>query len=177
MNSKLKVIFQFFFIVLITVFVLYYSSEIASYSHFGYIGVFIISLLSSATVIIPAPGWIVVLELGRVLNPLILAFCSGAGSAIGELTGYFIGGGISELANDSNISISLFKKHKRWIKKNSFFTILILAFVPNPLFDIAGMSAGALKMDIKLFLLATFIGKIFKFLLISYLGFYSLSLF
>jgi membrane protein DedA with SNARE-associated domain len=49
-------------------------------------------------------------------------------------------------------------------------TILLLAFIPNPLFDMAGMTAGALKMPIYRFLFWTLIGKTLKMMMFAYGG-------
>ncbi|MCJ7626574.1 MAG: VTT domain-containing protein, partial [Anaerolineaceae bacterium] len=49
-------------------------------------------------------------------------------------------------------------------------TILVLALIPNPLFDMAGITAGALKMPISRFLIWCCLGKILKMLVFSYGG-------
>ena len=45
------------------------ASELAA---FGYPGIFIISILANATVLLPAPGVAVVFTMGGILNPFIL---------------------------------------------------------------------------------------------------------
>ncbi len=171
--KKEQAILQLAFVVIITIFVFSYGAQIQEYSSLGYLGVFLISLFSSATIFLPAPGWIVVVELGRLLDPLLLGVSAGVGSAFGELTGYFAGSGtIALLKLKSN---KLFKKHKEWIKKNNFLAILLLSFIPNPLFDFAGLYAGGSGMDIKKFLLACAIGKSLRFFLLAYLGWLSLD--
>ncbi|MDD5023183.1 MAG: VTT domain-containing protein [Candidatus ainarchaeum sp.] len=171
--SKKRAVIQLFFALLITAVILIYGEEIKEYASFGYIGIFIVSLLSSATILIPAPGWLAVLELGRFLDPVLLALFAGSGAAIGELTGYFAGSGLVGMMENNK---HLFDKHKEIIQKHGFFAILFLAFIPNPFFDLAGVSAGVLKMDLKIFLSACFLGKILKFLLLAYLGAFSLAL-
>jgi uncharacterized membrane protein YdjX (TVP38/TMEM64 family) len=57
----------------------------------------------------------------------------------------------------------------------AYLAIFILAFVPNPLFDLAGMAAGALKLPVWKFLLACSIGKILKMLMFAFAGFYSIT--
>ena len=63
-----------------------------------------------------------------------------------------------------------FKKIEHWMTKSGFLTLLTLAAIPNPLFDLAGIFAGATNYPIKRFLLATFAGKAVKFLTIALLG-------
>jgi len=54
--------------------------------------------------------------------------------------------------------------------KHGSWTILLLAFIPNPLFDLAGFVAGSMKLPLWKFLLLTVVGKIGKMLLFAYLG-------
>jgi uncharacterized membrane protein YdjX (TVP38/TMEM64 family) len=56
-------------------------------------------------------------------------------------------------------------------------TIFLLALIPNPLFDIAGMVAGALKMPMWRFLLWVWLGKCIKMLAFALGGAGILSLF
>jgi uncharacterized membrane protein YdjX (TVP38/TMEM64 family) len=48
--------------------------------------------------------------------------------------------------------------------------ILLLAFIPNPFFDLAGAAAGALRMPLRKFLLWVWIGKFLKMLAFAYAG-------
>jgi membrane protein YqaA with SNARE-associated domain len=50
------------------------------------------------------------------------------------------------------------------------WTILLLAALPNPVFDIAGAAAGALRMPVPAFLAWAFAGKMIKMLAIAYAG-------
>jgi uncharacterized membrane protein YdjX (TVP38/TMEM64 family) len=51
-----------------------------------------------------------------------------------------------------------------WMQKYGDLTIFLLALIPNPLFDIAGMAAGASKKPIWRFLLWVWLGKCLKML-------------
>lgn len=171
MNEKLKGIAEIAVAVIIAVVVLAFSEEIIALSEYGYIGVFIISLLSSATIFIPAPGWVAVIALGGVLNPYILGIIAGIGSGIGELTGYMIGNGARTLTRrELDTQRKLIKKYGLWI-------IMLLAFIPNPLFDAAGLVAGALKIPVWKFMLATIAGRIIRFILLAYFGAWTLAMF
>ena len=59
---------------------------------------------------------------------------------------------------------------KRYMEKYGLLTIFFLSVIPNPVMDLAGISAGALKMPIWKFLLACFVGKIIKNVAVAYLG-------
>lgn len=71
----------------------------------------------------------------------------GFGTAIGELPPYFVSLAASK-ANKKSIKSDKMNKIKRiifeYVQKNSFLTILALASIPNPLFDLAGIICGHL---------------------------------
>lgn len=139
---------------------------------YGYLGTFLISILANATVIIPAPGLVIVFSMGAKFNPLLIGLVAGAGAALGELSGYLAGFSGQAIIEDKK----RYEQMVAWMDKNGPLTILILAFIPNPLFDVAGLVAGALKMPIYEFLFWTLIGKILKMVLFSYAGAGALSI-
>ena len=47
--------------------IFYYKDDIAQLTHYGYLGAFIISILGSATIIIPVPMLAVVFALGGIM--------------------------------------------------------------------------------------------------------------
>lgn len=59
----------------------------------GYLPVFRISLMSSASVLLPLPGAAVIFLGGALLVPLFVGLVAGAGEALGELVGYGAGYG------------------------------------------------------------------------------------
>jgi uncharacterized membrane protein YdjX (TVP38/TMEM64 family) len=46
-----------------------------------------------------------------------------------------------------------------------------MAFIPNPFFDLAGIIAGALGFRLRFFLLAVWVGKTLRALLLAYGGY------
>ncbi|MGB7539335.1 MAG: VTT domain-containing protein [Anaerolineales bacterium] len=136
----------------------------------GYVGIFLLSILANATIILPAPGVAFVFGMGAIYNPLLVALAAGAGAAIGELSGYLAG-------YSGNIVIQNRARTQQlmgWMKKYGPWTILVLAFIPNPVFDVAGIIAGILKMPLWKFLLFCMVGKILKMLLFAYAGSWSI---
>ena len=51
----------------------------------------------------------------------------------------------------------------------------VLAAIPNPFFDLAGMAAGALRMPLLPFLFWCLLGKSIKMLFFAYTGAYSIE--
>lgn len=154
--------------VLISVVIIYFRNSFVKLEGFGYLGIFLISVLGNSTVIIPAPVILTAFVGGSIFNPFLVGIITAAGATIGELTGFMAGyGGQAIIPKGKN-----YEKIEGWMKKSGFLTIFILAVIPNPLFDLAGMVSGVTKYPLKKFLLATFLGKSIKFLAFALLGSY-----
>ena len=140
--------------------------QIENFAVFGYPGIFVISLVSNATIVLPAPGFVVTVVAGSIFNPILVAIAAASGAALGELTGYlagYSGRGVFERAPSYERLEELMVRYGGW-------TVLVLAATPNPLFDIAGAAAGALRMPVLAFLLWAFAGKLIKMLVLAYAG-------
>jgi len=107
------------------------------------------------------------------------AFCWGAGTAIGELPPYFMARAArlsgSEPGEDTEEFLELQEKLKnpekmtrferakysvqQLVEKVGFFGILACASIPNPLFDLAGITCGHFLIPFWTFFGATLIGK------------------
>lgn len=145
---------------------IYAFSHIGPLRELGYPGIFVISLISSATILLPMPGFAVVFAMGAYLNPVLVGIAAGLGSGIGEVSGYLAG----FAGHDAVQRTRLYSQHKRGLEKYGPLGIFVLAFVPNPAFDIAGIAAGAIKMPIWQFLAATIAGKCARYILVAYAG-------
>ena len=156
---------------------LYLSSiadQIQRFARFGYPGIFLITLLAYATVILPTPGATVVFAMGAVFNPLWVGVAAGAGATLGELTGYAAGySGQVAIEN-----IALYRRTRDWMKKSPqkmFWGLALLAALPNPAFDVAGIAAGVLRIPLLRFLGALWIGETIKMTLFALAGAYSID--
>ena len=154
------------FVIGLSVGVFLMRDRVRDLEEFGYAGVFLISLVSSATIILPVPGVLVTSMMGAVFNPFWIAIAAGTGAALGELSGYLAGFSGQAVAQKAEI----YQKMENWMRRFGAVTVLVLGFIPNPLFDMAGMIAGALKMPLWKFLLFCTIGKIGKMMLFAYGG-------
>jgi membrane protein DedA with SNARE-associated domain len=143
-----------------------YRDEVQKIANFGYGGIFILSILSNATLILPLPGIIFTSAMGAVFNPFWVAIAAGIGAAIGETTGY-LAGFSGQIVVDRK---DWYETLTQWMRKYGNLTILVMAFVPNPLFDLAGMAAGMLKLPFFRFLFWCSMGKIIKMLVFAYTG-------
>lgn len=141
---------------------------------YGYIGAFVMSVIGSATIILPAPYFIVIFGMAGLpgMNPVLLAAASAVGSAVGELTGFWLGkyGGKAFIKKNAK----WLKAAKKWFDKNGFLTLVFLAAAPLPT-DIGGIIAGTSNYSRTKFFIAMLIGKMVKFSVVVYAGYYSLG--
>lgn len=134
----------------------------------GYVGAFIISLIASATIVLPAPGLAIIIAMSPSLNPYLLGIVAGVGSAVGELTGYAAGASGGALIPPERRA--QFEQVRQLTMKYGALILCLLAAIPFPLFDFAGIIAGALKMRVSRFLLAVAVGKSIKYIVLILLG-------
>lgn len=159
-------VLAFLFVIGLSALIFVYSDQLVRLRAYGYSGLFLLNLLTSATLILPAPGIALAFAAGASLNPFLVGLAVGAGSALGELTGYlagYSGRGIVE-------SDPQYERVHRWMVTRGLWVIFVLSIVPNPLFDVAGITAGAMRMPIWKFLGATLPGKVIKATLLALAG-------
>jgi membrane protein YqaA with SNARE-associated domain len=155
----------------ITASIFVFRDRVANLAAYGYLGAFLISLLSSATIILPVPGIAVIFALGATYNPYLIGLAAGAGSALGELSGYMAGYSGQVVFRKSKTYLRM----EHWMRRRGGLVIFVLAFVPNPIFDLAGAAAGILRYPAWRFLLFCFLGKTPRSILVAFAGAYALQ--
>ena len=166
-------ILAFLAVIAISVFVYGIRDRAEEFAVYGYPGIFVLAFLANATVLLPAPGIAVVFAMGGVFNPLLVGLAAGAGGSLGELSGYlagFSGQGVLE-------HVDIYNRMVAWMRRYGDLTVLAMAAIPNPFFDITGLAAGALKMPVWRFLFWAWLGITFKMIVFAYLGAASLLVF
>ena len=153
----------------ITVLVIIYANRIRDYEEIGYLGVFLLTFLGNATVLVPVPVLAPLnIVLGGILtSPLLVGLTIGIASSMGELIGYLVGYAGSGIVTSSKT----YKKMEVRIKKYGLWAIFFLALIPNPLFDVAGLVAGAIGIKWWKFLLAMGAGKTVRAIIFAYIGY------
>jgi uncharacterized membrane protein YdjX (TVP38/TMEM64 family) len=150
----------------LTIYLVSIRDQVKQLGAYGYPGIFLVSILVNATIIVPVPGILLTSAMGALFNPFWVAVAAGLGAAIGELSGYLAGFGGQAVVENAK----LYDRLTNWMKKYGDITILVLAFIPNPVFDVAGMIAGALRMNFLKFLFYCAVGKILKMMVFAYTG-------
>jgi membrane protein YqaA with SNARE-associated domain len=165
-----------FVVALMTVFAFtffYFQVEVSRLKDYGYAGVFIISFIGAASMILPTPALASVVGGGAILNSYLgiptfvwVGIVAGLGEALGEFTGYAAGYG-------GRIVIQQRPEYKRvqgWMERHGVITMFVMSVIPNPLFDVAGAMAGVVRMPLGRFFLAVLAGKVIKDMYIAAVG-------
>ena len=132
-------------------------------SPIGLLVLFGLAALSTATLILPAPGLALTAIAGAAGDPIVVGIVAGLGQAVGELTGYLAGWSGRSFLPDNPAS----RRLTEWLGRRGAIVIFLLAVTPNPVFDLAGIAAGALRMPVLRYLAAAAAGKVIKNILIA----------
>lgn len=156
-------------VVAVSVYIFSIRERAQEFAIYGYPGIFLLSFMSNATVLLPAPGIAIVFAMGAVFHPLGVSLAAGAGGALGEVSGYLAGFSGQVVLEHAE----RYQRVRHWMlthPRYSYLAILVLAVIPNPFFDLAGIAAGALRMPLSRFLFWVWVGNTLKMLLFAYAG-------
>ncbi len=132
----------------------------------GYLGCFVISLISNATVILPVPGILLFVPVVSEFNPVLLGLVGATGGAIGEITGYLAGRSGRGLIRPGKT----YARFEGWMKKYGMWGVFAIAAIPLLPVDVAGIIAGVARLPLWRFLLPVWAGKIIKYVALMLLA-------
>lgn len=159
------------FVIAITVGFFLYQEKMLELEGYGYLGAFLVSVASNATILLPTPGLFIILALGATFSPVLVGLAAGIGAAIGEMTAYMIGFSGRGLMENRR----LYDRLVEWLNKWGVLTVFIFALTPLP-FDFLGVVAGALRFPLWKFFIACWLGKTGANIIIAYAGLYGWEL-
>lgn len=179
----------------------YFREEIQQAQGYGYMGVFLVGVLSGVS-IIPAPTQLLVFTFGNVLNPVWVGLVAGFGGAIGGITVYLTGASVetiwsklrtkgqalgrwllpgSDTTKPSQSRFwskgqALYHHLVKWAEgKGVFWTIFISSAMIISPFYFAGLTAGSLRIGLLRFFLISWAGKTVRYLTIAFAGYWGLQ--
>ena len=126
----------------------------------GYLGLFILCFLANSTVLLPAPSLMIAASFALILNPFLVALVAALGSSLGELIGYVFG----SAGRDLSPRFSRFLERWSGSIRSPALLVFVLALLPLPLFDLAGIYSGGARMPLVKFFPLCFLGKWIKLL-------------
>lgn len=147
---------------------------------YGYVGIFLVSLLGATSIFVPIPSTVVIFVLGGLRNsagnflfePLIIAVAAGVGATIGEFSGYLIGYGGRRVIGEKykhkmDVLMRLFKR---------FGPVIIFVFALTPLpDDLIFIPLGVMRYSVLAAFIPALLGKFLSNLIVAYAGRFSLQ--
>jgi uncharacterized membrane protein YdjX (TVP38/TMEM64 family) len=143
---------------------LVYQDRLPTVETLGYPAIFMVSVLGTATLFFPVPAILAVCAGGTLLSPLLSGVIGGTGQALGEGTGYLAGVAGSGLLKENRWHGRL----RPWVERRGWMVVLVVAAIPNPVFDVVGMIAGAMRMPLWQFFGAVWVGKTVRSVGVAY---------
>jgi membrane protein DedA with SNARE-associated domain len=159
--------------VALSILILQHRSYIYDIAHWGYIGLFIISVLTNGTFILPGIGIVITFTLGGVLNPAIVGAVAGIGEAVGAIGAYFTGYAGRGLFRDNNSGLYL--RFCNIIDRHGSKAIFFISAALSPIFYPCAVFLGMLHFGWVRFFLATWAGRTVKNMVLAYLGYFGLQ--
>jgi membrane protein YqaA with SNARE-associated domain len=145
---------------------------------FGFIGVFLVSLIGASSIVFPIPYTVVIfwLSANTNLNPIFLMISAGVGSALGEIVGYTVGYAAKGVVGEKtrrkfDAMLKVLMKHKNiWP-----LLIFLFAFTPLP-DDLIFVPLGLARFNFFRVFFPCLMGKLAMFYVIIMGGRYTGSL-
>ncbi len=128
----------------------------------AYPGVFIITVLANAAIALPIPYLAIVGQVARTAEfvPLVVLTAAIA-SVLGESVAYAIGRVEKDLFSGHCVYLRLQLLVVQHVRAG--LLLFVLAVPLNPLFDVAGLAAGALGIPYRIFFWSVFVGRLIRF--------------
>jgi len=140
--------------------------QISALGDWGYLGAFIVNGISNATIVLPAPGGMVIAIMAQDFNPLLIGIAAGFGGTLGGSTAYIAG-----LINSGSAqNTTWFRWLRRLMGSIGGLVIFIFALIPIIPGDLASLVAGTVRYRFHKYLLYNAIGSMIKMTLIAYFG-------
>ena len=165
-------VMMFVLVLAVTIALFVLRNEIVKLGNYGYLGTFVLSVATNATILLPMPSILMILPLGATFNPLYIGLAAVIGGAIGEMTAYVVGYAGRGIWNNNPNYI----KAVGWLKKWGMLVVFVFSVTPMPL-DIMGIAAGNLRLPAWKFFLPCLPGKIIKYIILAYVGYWGWAAF
>ena len=156
----------------LSVLIIQHRSYIEQMAHWGYLGCFVISVITNGTFILPGFGIVFTFTLGGVLEPAVVGAVAGIGEAVGAIGAYFTGYAGRGLFRDRDSGLYL--RLSNLVDRHGSKAIFVVSAVLSPLFYPFAVFLGMVRFGWVRFFLATWAGRTVKSMVIAYLGYFGL---
>jgi membrane protein YqaA with SNARE-associated domain len=160
---------SFGFSYLIQYLMVYFDIPIDRFAYTAYLIVFGVTLLSNLAIFVPVYIHVsIMMTAAQYWDPVLVALAASVAGALGEMSGYYagyLGKRIGQLENAPG-----YDRLVGWMERHGPWGIFIISLQPILPVDIAGLLAGASKLQVWKFLVPCWAAKFIKYLLACYLG-------
>ncbi|MFC2021089.1 YqaA family protein [Chloroflexota bacterium] len=167
LKEKVIPVLTILLVIAITAALFLFRDRVAELGNYGYLSAFLVSLITSATVVLPVPGIVVLFALAASLNPVLVGLVGATGAILGEMTGFMFGYGGRGIVQGRS---RLYMRAEKWMRRWGSWAVFGFAAAPLPFFDVAGIVAGALHYPLWKFLLIGWVGKSIKTIILVLVG-------
>jgi membrane protein YqaA with SNARE-associated domain len=157
------------FLVALNIAVYFAPIDYGAFTSFAYAGAFIVTFLANALIVIPIPYIPIVAHIGATAPmPWLVVVLGALASVLGESVAFLAGRAEEGLVSEHPI----YKRVHRVAERPFLAGALLFAFAvpPNPIFDVAGLAAGAVGVRYRVFFVAVFAARLIRLAVIVWLG-------
>ncbi len=174
-TQRRALLLALFFILVIALVAVYFFREnlyvmLNNLGKLGYLGVFLLSFVGAASVIIPVPYTVILLTISAPqfgFNHIMLAIVAGLGAAAGELVGYglgYAGRRVVDKKHDRRFNAML-----KIFNRFGIPAVFIFALTPLP-DDLLFIPLGLMRYNLWKVFIPCVLGKFLMSLIITYVG-------
>ena len=153
----------------------YFNISADSFTAPVYAVVFIATLVSNASIIVPVPIHMsIIIAAAEVMSevsqwgPILVVLTASVAGTLGEISGYYAGYlGKKIIFNENTPG---YNRLAEWMKKHGPLAIFLISLQPILPVDIAGILSGVSRIPLWKFLLPCWAGKFLKYLIWWYFG-------
>jgi membrane protein YqaA with SNARE-associated domain len=143
--------------------------DYSAFTSFAYLGAFVVTLLANALIAVPIPYIPIVVHIGATADlPALVVFLAALGSVLGESVAFLAGRAELGLVSEQPIYKRLHRVAQRPLLAGA--VLFAFAAIPNPVFDVGGLAAGAVGVPYRLFFSAVFAARLVRIAAIVWLG-------
>jgi len=178
-------------VIAVCVLLVYHWEYLIRFQQYGYLGLFIMTIVTGFSIPLPVPYMVLTFTLGGILHPALVGAVAGMGLGIGGWLLYLTGRGgrkflphfeISDPADEdyaSRWSRFLRKikipKMMEFARRRGTMAVFVLSAVPNPVFAPVAVSMGTMRFSMVKFFVACWGGSTAKTMVLAYLGYLGLG--
>ncbi len=167
----------------LAIMVVLYWENFQEFAGFSYMGLFFISIIGGATVIIPVPSLVVQFTMGAVLNPALVGAVAGLGTGIGGTLIFLFGRSGRRIFSNTSFSgsgsnrtiVRWTARIMTWARHRGSLAVFFMSAVLNPIFFPMAVAIGTSRFKLWKFFLMCWAGNTVKSLAIAYLGYFGLG--